>query len=198
MEDFTARPLAPDTWDDLVAVFGGGDGKGDAGGCWCLWWRVPRERFRALDRPEAKALFRNRVEAGPPPGLVGYASGTPVGWIQVGPRADVPEWNGNGRVTAPLDPGEADDPALWGVSCFVVRAGYRRKGYAGRLLDAAISWARENGAARVDSCPVESDGKRTASALFHGPAQLFRARGFVSQGERRAGRPLLRLTFADH
>ena len=194
MVDSNAHPLTPERWDDLVTVFGGNDGKGECGRCWCMWWRLPRRGIGEGLGKGNKALFKGRVDAGPPPGLVGYdEAGTPVGWVQVGPRADVPEWNGARRLTAPLDPADAADPTMWGISCFVVRAGYRRRGYFTELLDAAIDWARKNGALALDACPVETEERRPASALYHGLAPAFRCRGFVELTRRRPDRPLVRL-----
>jgi hypothetical protein len=75
--------------------------------------------IRDVDRNRTRQLFRARVEAGPPPGLLAYRGGAPVGWVQVGPRGDVPEWNGARRLTAPTAEAPADDPRVWGISCFV-------------------------------------------------------------------------------
>ena len=96
----STAPLTPDRWADLEKVFGGG--RGDCGRCWCMYWRLPRRDFEASLGDKARRLFRARVEAGPPPGLVAYRDGDPVGWVQVGPRADVPQWNGARRLTAPM------------------------------------------------------------------------------------------------
>ena len=196
MSEITTRPLTPDRWEDLVTVFGGGEGKGDCGRCWCMWWRLPRPNVVEGLGKGNKALLRKRVEAGPPPGLVGYdGQGTAVGWVQVGPRADVPNWNGSRRLTAPLDPEDASDPAVWGLSCFVVRAGYRRRGHFAGLLDAAIEWARQNGARALDACPVDTGERRPASGLYHGLASAFYKRDFVELARRRPDRPLMRLEF---
>lgn len=195
MIEHTTYPLTLERWDDLVTVFGGGDGKGECGRCWCMWWRLPRRGIGEGLGKGNKAQFRARVNAGPPPGLVGYDDGEPVGWVQVGPRADVPEWNGARRLTAPLDPDDARDPKVWAISCFVVRAGYRRRGHFTELLDAAIDWARENDARALDACPVDTDERRPASALYHGLASAFRKRGFVEKERRRPDRPLMRLEF---
>lgn len=194
MTRFAAFPLTPDRWEDLVTVFGGGDGKGDCGRCWCMWWRLPRASVVDGLGKENKALFRKRVRAGPPPGLVGYDEEEPVGWVQVGPRADVPNWNQPRRLTAPLDPDDAGDPTAWGISCFVVRAGYRRRGYFGGLLDAAIDWARDNDARVLDACPVDTQDRRPAAGLYHGLAPAFRDRGFTELARRRPDRPLMRLS----
>jgi ribosomal protein S18 acetylase RimI-like enzyme len=194
MAEHIAHPLTPERWEDLVTVFGGGDGKGDCGRCWCMWWRLPRQGIGEGLGKGNKALFKARVDAGPPPGLVGYdEDGVPIGWVQVGPRADVPEWNGARRLTAPLDFADAADPGVWAISCFVVRTGHRRRGHFTELLDAAINWARENDARALDACPVDTNDRRPASALYHGLALAFRKRGFLELTRRRSDRPLMRL-----
>ena len=126
---FAAHPLTPKRWRDLEIVFG--EGKGVCSMCWCMYWRLPRTTFEASLRGRNKTLFRARVEAGPPPGLIGYRAREPVGWVQIGPRGDVPQWNGAKRVTAPLDAALVEDPREWGVSCFAVKSGARGAGVAG-------------------------------------------------------------------
>jgi ribosomal protein S18 acetylase RimI-like enzyme len=188
-------PLTPERWADLEKVFGGG--RGDCGRCWCMYWRLPRRDFEASLGSRTRQLFRARVEAGPPPGLLAYRDGDPVGWVQVGPRADVPQWNGARRLTAPTADAPADDPRVWGISCFVTRSGCRRQGIATALLAAAIVRARESGARALDACPVDADGKRPAAALYHGVASTFREAGFREIARRRADRPLMRLALGD-
>jgi ribosomal protein S18 acetylase RimI-like enzyme len=194
-ERLCTAPLTPERWADLEKVFGGG--RGDCGRCWCMYWRLPRRDFEAALGNQARELFRARVEAGPPPGLLAYRGGEPVGWVQVGPRADVPQWNGARRLTAPLPDAPAGDPRAWGISCFVTRSGCRRQGIATALLAAAIAWAREGGARVLDACPVDTDGQRPPTALYHGLASTFRAAGFREVARRRPDRPLLRLALDD-
>jgi GNAT superfamily N-acetyltransferase len=187
-----ARPLTPERWRDLEIVFG--DGKGVCGQCWCMYWRLPRREFEQSLGESNRAQFRACVEAGPPPGIIGYAEGQPVGWAQVGPRADVPQWNGPRRVTAPLSEDSAADPRAWAISCFVVKAGARGSGVATRLLDAAIAWARKTGARTLEACPVDTEGfKRPRISLYHGVASTFARAGFEEIARRRPDRPLMRL-----
>ena len=162
-----------------------------------MYWRLPRRDFEASLGDKARRLFRARVEAGPPPGLVAYRDGDPVGWVQVGPRADVPQWNGARRLTAPMPDAPAGDPRVWGISCFVTRSGCRRQGIATALLAGAIAWAREQGAGVLEACPVDTAGNRPAAALYHGVASTFRAAGFSEVARRRPDRPLLRLLLGD-
>jgi hypothetical protein len=70
-------PLTPARWADLETVFG--DGRGACGQCWCMYWRMPRRDFEASLGAGTRQLFRARVEAGPPPGLLAYRGGAPVG-----------------------------------------------------------------------------------------------------------------------
>ncbi|MDH3337090.1 MAG: GNAT family N-acetyltransferase [Gammaproteobacteria bacterium] len=194
MSKVVAYPLTPECWEDIVTVFGGGDGKGDCGRCWCMWWRLPRPDFEEGLGKKNMALFKKHVEAGASPGLIAYNDATaPIGWVQVGPRTDVPNWNAPRRLTAPLDPEDASNPKVWGISCFVVRAGFRRRGYFTGLLDAAIDWAKRNGAQALDACPVDTQERRPASGLYHGVASAFRKRGFMELARRRPDRPLMRL-----
>jgi ribosomal protein S18 acetylase RimI-like enzyme len=107
---------------------------------------MPRREFEAALGAGTRRLLRARVDAGPRPGLLAYRGGAPVGWVQVGPRADVPGWNGARRLTAPTADASADDPRVRGISCFVTKAGCRRQGIATALLAGALGRARESGA----------------------------------------------------
>jgi GNAT superfamily N-acetyltransferase len=188
-------PLTPARWADLESVFGGG--RGACGQCWCMYWRMPRREFEVALGARTRELFRARVAAGPPPGLLAYRGGAAVGWVQVGPRADVPGWNGARRLTAPTAEAPADDPRVWGISCFVTRAGCRRQGLATALLAGAVDWARQNGARVLDACPVDASASRPPISLYHGLASTFRRAGFREVARRRPGRPLMRLELGD-
>jgi len=187
--EITTAPLTPDRFDDVAEVFA----RGLCKQCWCMYWRLPRKEFQACQGDENRRRFEARVAAGPPPGLLAYAGGEPVGWIQIGPRADVAQWNGARRLSAPLPDAPVEDPAVWAVSCFTVRGGWRRMGVATALLDAALDWARAGGARVIEACPVEPEGKRPAISLYHGIAAPFRRAGFAEVARRRPDRPLLRL-----
>ena len=192
VEHLSIEPLTLERWKDVVTVFGGG--RGVCSQCWCMYWRTPRREFEASLGQKNRRRFRKRVAAGPPPGLIAYQDAEPVGWVQVGPRADVPNWNGPRRLSAPTDDATADDPHVWGISCFATKAGCRRRGIGTALLAGAIDWARGNGARVIDACPVDADTKRQPISLYHGVASTFRRAGFKEIARRRADRPLMRLT----
>lgn len=190
---FQTRPLTPARWADLEAVFGPAGGYC---GCWCMYWRAPRRDFEDPSaRKKMKSRFKKRVEGGPPPGLIAYApDGEPIGWAQVAPRPDVPNWNGPRRLSTPPDPTEAEDREIWAINCFVVRRNWRGKGVSKALLAAAIAFAQKNGARALDACPVEVNGEtRAPVSIYHGTAAMFERAGFVEIARRRDDRPLMRL-----
>ena len=113
--------------------------------------------------------------------------------MQIGPRADVPEWNNAGRVSAPLDPGDASDPAVWSISCFFIRSKARGKGLTHRLVEGGVGFARANGARILEACPMDQSKDSRSVGLFVGSARVFEKAGFQRLAERKKGRPLMRL-----
>ncbi|MFN3548955.1 MAG: GNAT family N-acetyltransferase [Mesorhizobium sp.] len=190
MQDVDVRPLTIELWPALEDLFGP---QGACYGCWCTYFRLPPARRRAGTRETNKAHLLNRVEAGPPPGLIAFENGVPTGWIQIGPRADVPEWNNARRVSALLDGEGARDPANWAVSCFFIRSKARGRGLSHRLVDAGIRFARDNGARILDACPIDEAKQSKSVGLFVGSTRVFAAAGFRQVALRKPGRPLMRL-----
>jgi hypothetical protein len=93
------HPLTRDRWDDLVTLF---DRPGDPRGCWCMFHRLRGRDFDQRWGEGNKAAFREVVAAGPPPGLLAYRDGVPVGWCAVAPRETFPRIL-HSRVLRPLD-----------------------------------------------------------------------------------------------
>ncbi len=183
-------PLTAGRWPDFEDLFGR---QGACYGCWCTHFRLPPAVRRSNDRQNNKDHIRARILAGPPPGLLAYAEGRAVGWMQVGPRADVPQWNNGGRVSAPLGPDDAADPAVWAISCFFLRASARGRGLSHRLVEAGLDFARANGARRVEACPIDQSNDKRSVGLFVGSTRVFEKAGFTCAATRKAGRPLMRI-----
>jgi len=190
MTDDAIRPLEAALWPDFETLFGR---QGACYGCWCTHFRLPPAMRRDNDRARNKDFIKARVEAGPPPGLLAYRAGKPVGWMQIGPRADVPEWNNAGRSSSPLEATEAGDPALWAVSCFFLHVSARRQGLTHRLVEAGIAYARSQGAHAIDACPIDLSRDSRSIGLFVGSTRVFEKAGFAKIAERKSGRPLMRL-----
>ena len=109
---------------------------------------------------------------GPAPGLVAVDDdGRRAGWASGRARASAAA----PVATIPQLPG--DD--IWVVNCFVVAKAARRAGVAGALLDAAVAYAAEHGAAIIEEYPVDTRGTRISSAsVYTGTTGMFRRAGF--------------------
>jgi GNAT superfamily N-acetyltransferase len=183
-------PLTVERWPLLEDLFGL---KGAHGGCWCMYFRQSGPEWKSRTNEGNKSAFRERVQVGPPPGLIAIDDGKPVGWMQIGPRPEVAKWNSPRRASAPLSPQAADDKDVWAISCFYVRVGHRRAGLIHRLVEAGIGFASENGARAVEACPIDKSRGVGVGDLYVGSTQVFEKAGFEKLTERRAGRPLMRL-----
>ena len=181
--DLDIRPLTPETWDALAALFAEG---GDPARCWCIFYRdrasgaspaqAPGNRQRLQELTNTQA-----AEGGVAPGLVALRDGRAVGWVSVGPREDYDRLE-HSRVMA-----RVDDRPVWAVVCFVVSKAARGQGVGGALLEAAAQYAREHGATLLEGYPIETEGKRVSSAsAYNGTRGMFERAGFEVVTTRRA------------
>jgi GNAT superfamily N-acetyltransferase len=177
-------PLEPARWDDFATLC---RQMGPNRSCWCMWWREVPDAPRTATRREAS---RQVVDAGPPPGVLAYCGGRPVGWAAAGPRRAYPRLEG-GRDTR----AEGSTDGVWALPCFFVPAEWRGRGIARRLLDAAVDLAVEQGAVAIDAVPVDPTVRaRTASASYTGTLPMFLAAGFEEIARRTPkGRVVVRL-----
>lgn len=157
-------PLTAARWKDLEALFGP---RGACGGCWCMWWRIPRAQWRRQKGTGNKRAFRAIVKSGRPTGLLAYDRGRPVAWAAVAPLSEFPV----------LEKRRAESGPVWSVNCFYVAPGYRGRGLTVKLLKAAAKRGRA-----LEGYPV----KRAPAAAFAwtGYAGAFRKAGFVKRGRR--------------
>ncbi|MGQ0533642.1 MAG: GNAT family N-acetyltransferase [Caulobacteraceae bacterium] len=182
-------PLTPDLWPAFERLFGK---NGACSGCWCIHWRVPRQDYIAWRGNKAKTFFKRRVMKGPPPGVVAFIGDEAVGWLQIGPRADAPQWNTPRRVSAPLKEGDAEDGSVWGATCFFIKSSARGRGVMDTLLEGGLKYARANGARVVEACPI--DGRTGNVDAYVGLMPIFQRAKFKEVARRKANRPLMRLT----
>ena len=124
-------PANKASWEDLQAVFGT---RGDPSHCQCQRYKMqPKESWASVGREELGFRLRTQTDCGHPDsgttsGLVAYLDGEPVGWCAVEPRTAYPRLLLKTRV--PWDGRDEDkaDDSVWAVTCFVTRAGFRRRG----------------------------------------------------------------------
>jgi GNAT superfamily N-acetyltransferase len=179
----TFQPLTAARWPDVVRLFGP---RGACAGCWCMWWRRSRAEFVRGKGDGNQRAFHRVVEAGPPPGVLAYAGGEPVGWCAVAPRADYPRFAGS-RVLAAVD-----DAPVWSVTCFFVARSWRGRGVSRALLDAATRFARRRGARIVEGYPIDAGKKQPDVFVYTGLAPAFAKAGFREVARRSPTRPIVR------
>jgi GNAT superfamily N-acetyltransferase len=178
------HPLTPGRWADFERLFGA---NGACGGCWCMFWRLPRKQFDAEKGDGNKAAMRELVDDGETPGLLGYLDGRPVGWVAVAPRADYSAL-GRSRVLKPVD----DEP-VWSISCLFVEKTHRRKGVSVELIRAAVERARKRGGKIVEAYPIEPTKDAVPAAFaWTGLASAYLQAGFAEVARRSPTRPVMR------
>jgi hypothetical protein len=190
MSHLSIRPLTPDLIPAFLTLFGP---SGACYGCWCQSFRL-RPKARQELPPEVKRdMMLDRIRVGPPPGLLALQGDDPVGWMQIGPRADVPEWNNPGRSSSPLPDAPADDLGVWAVSCFFFRTKARGQGLSHDMLAAGIAHARASGARLLEASPMDRAKQSKSIGLFVGSTSVFEKAGFAEVARAKEGRPLMRL-----
>src|ERR1700704_1072459 len=166
----TFAPLTPERLDDLATLF---DQPGDPKWCWCAAFHI-RGRVKSGTPATNRAVLTERTERGPAPGLLAYRDGRVVGWVSLGPRDGFLKL-GVWKVLAPID-----DRPVWSIVCFVVDRRERGMGLAGALLEAAIEYARANGATTLEAYPADVGGERIPSPVaYKGTLPMFQRAGLT-------------------
>jgi GNAT superfamily N-acetyltransferase len=184
---FDIRPATPDLWPALEDLFG--PTRGACNGCWCMYWRIGGAYGRR-PREDNRRDLQNIVERGPPPGLLAFAGELAVGWCQLTPRTEIPRLADKRFFVA------VDAAAVWSISCFYVRRGWRKKGVTAALIDAAVAAAEAGGAPVLEAYPVDPQKPIGAGNLYTGLASTFRRHGFTEVARRSPARPIMRRTVA--
>jgi GNAT superfamily N-acetyltransferase len=135
-------------------------------------------------------------EASETTGLVAFSEQEPVGWCAVEPRDRYPHLLGSPVPWKGRDE-DPDDPSVWALTCFVVRAGFRRRGVSYALAAAAVAFARDRGARAIEGYPmVVPAGKDiTWGELYVGTASVFAAAGFAEVSRPTLRRRVMRIDF---
>lgn len=183
------EPVTADRWSDLETLFGE---RGACGGCWCMTPRLSRKEYEAGKGEGNRRRLRELVEAGPPPGVLGYLAGEngrpePVAWCAIGPRQDFGAL-ARSRILAPLD----DEP-VWSITCLFIRRDQRRHGHSVALVEGAVALARSRGARIVEAYPTEPQKDAMPDAFaWTGILATYLRAGFREVLRRSATRPIVR------
>ncbi len=116
--------------------------------------------------------MRRLCEREHPPGVVTYLKGEPVGWCNIGPRAEITRL-AHSRLIRPVD-----DVPVWSIVCVVVRTGHRRQGVTAPLLEGAVAYAASHAAPAVEAYPVDPPQRMDLTMAFVGTKSMFGRAGF--------------------
>jgi GNAT superfamily N-acetyltransferase len=177
------HPLAPERWRDFESLFGE---RGACGGCWCMWWRIPRSQFNKQKGEKNKQAMKKLVDGGHVPGIIAYQGGQPIAWLSVAPRESFSVLGGS-RILKPVD-----EKPVWSVVCFFVTKAHRRNGVSVKLLKAAIDFVREQGGRIIEGYPIEPKKDQPDAFVWPGLAAAFRKAGFKEVERRSETRPIMR------
>jgi GNAT superfamily N-acetyltransferase len=186
--NLTFHSVTPARWADLEELFGE---RGACGGCWCMFWRLPRKQFDAGKGAGNKRALKRIVVSGREPGIIAYLNEEPIGWCALAPRQDYVALE-RSRILKPID-----DQPVWSISCLFIKKPYRRRGVSTELLRAAITFAASHGARIVEGYPVQpSMEKMPDPFLWHGIPSAFLKAGFHEVERRSRSRPIMRIEIA--
>lgn len=171
--DIEVRPAT--VFDDVATLVG--PKKSTSNVCFCLSYRLRSAENQALRGEERATRVRGLCAEDPPPGVIAYRDGEPVGWAAVHPRRDT-SFATNRRIP------HVDDVDVWSLWCIRVRPGHRKQGISHALVDGAVAFARAQGAPAIEAYPVDNAGERVDLTMAYvGTRSLFERAGFVMSAE---------------
>ena len=130
-------------------------------------------------------------------GLVAYLDGEPVGWCAVEPRTAYPRLLLKTRVPWEGRAEDKADDSVWAVTCFVTRAGFRRRGISRALARAAVDFARDRGARALEGYPmIDEPAQGSLPGELHvGSRSVFADAGFTEVSRPTLRRVVMRIDF---
>ena len=169
--DVNIKPLTLSIWTDFEKLFGP---RGAYGGCWCMWWRLPRKEFEENQGEQNRKAMKSIVESGGIPGILAYIDEEPCGWCSVAPRESFESLQ-RSRVLKPID-----DQEVWSIVCFFIHKQHKGKNLGLKLIEGAIEYVKSQGGKIIEAYPtiLKSD-KAPPVSTFMGIPKIFKKAGFV-------------------
>jgi GNAT superfamily N-acetyltransferase len=198
--EVTTVPANEAACGDLQAVFGT---RGAAVHCQCQRYKLrPREAFSKFPVEERARRLREQTACGhadaeTTSGLVAYLEGEPVGWCAVEPRPAYEGLARNNRVPWEGRDEDKADAGVWAATCVFVRAGFRGRGLAYALAEAAAGFARARGARALEAYPILTEpGQKISWDEIHvGSPSIFAAAGLAEVTRPTKRRAVMRVDF---
>lgn len=157
-------------FDDVATLVG--PKKPTSNVCFCLSYRIGNKENLALKGQARADRVRELCHEDPPPGVIAYLDGEPVGWAAVHPRSDT-SFARNRLIP------HIDDLEVWSLWCIRVRPGHRKQGISHALIEGAVAYAKERGAPAIEAYPVDNKGERVNLTMAYvGTRALFESAGF--------------------
>jgi GNAT superfamily N-acetyltransferase len=183
------RPVTGKDWPLVEKLFGD---KGACGGCWCMYWRIPRggKMWEGVKGEPNRRQSRKLITAGKALGILALDDSEPVGWCSFGPREEFPRLDRTRAYQHTVPPG------TWSIVCFYLNRSYRGRGLSRALAAMAVEQIRKHGGKFVEAFPVTltKEGKKLPAAFsYTGPETVFQSLGFVEIQRLSQSRPLYRL-----
>lgn len=180
-------PAKGSNWPAVEQLLG--QKTGDVKGCWCMHFRLTRGELTDGEGAGNRAALKQLVDDGPPPGLVAFAGGEPVGWASIAPREQYARLQ-RSPITTPVD-----ERPVWSLVCLFVPPKQRGKGVARALVRGAVDYAAGQGADVVEAYPVDDTlGKVTSDDAYHGVVSLLATEQFTEVARHVPKRPVMRRT----
>ncbi|MFJ4900916.1 GNAT family N-acetyltransferase [Streptomyces sp. NPDC088727] len=141
--------------------------------CWCLSYRIPAKLSNELRGPARSEYVAELCRKQPPPGVLAYDGGEPVGWAAVAPRSDT-SFARSRKIP------HVDDLPVWSLWCVRVRPGHRKKGISHALIAGAVEFARAQGAPVIEAYPLDNgDARVDLTMAYAGIRKNFERAGFT-------------------
>jgi GNAT superfamily N-acetyltransferase len=194
---FVVMPANQVGWEDLQTVFGT---RGEARRCQCQRYKLrPRESFASFPAEERADRLREQTHCGQresdsTSGLVAYLMSEPAGWCAVEPRTAYRGLLRNSRVPWAGRAEDKGDDSVWAVTCFVTRAGFRKRGVSRALARVAVDFARERGAHAIEGYPMTTKNA-ILEELHVGTEGVFADAGFTAVSRTTLRRVVMRVDF---
>jgi GNAT superfamily N-acetyltransferase len=192
----TIRPANEASWEDLQKILS----STAPANCQCQRYKMhPKECLVTTSVEERTHRLRIQTDPGcadaeATTGLVAYLDDEAVGWCAVEPRTAYIGLVRGGRVAWTGRSEDRTDDSVWAVTCFVTRAGFRRRGISLALARAAVDYARDHGARAVEGYPMTTT-KVVLDELHVGTEGTFAAAGFTEVSRPSPRRVVMRVSF---
>jgi ribosomal protein S18 acetylase RimI-like enzyme len=174
MMDLSVKALSPEFLDDFFAFFDrvAFSDNPDWASCYCFYFHVAGdlEHWGKRTREENRSAAEEFIRTGKMNGYLAYVNGSPVGWCNANSK-----WR-YAKLSADKELADLRDEKAGSIVCFVIAPGFRKRGIARRLLEAACEGFDKNGHDWVEAYPRKNSS--SDAQHYHGPLSMYQKAGF--------------------